>query len=355
MIPPDTITPQTMSVMQSVVLGVVEGITEYLPVSSTGHLIIVSDLLGLGETLQQRSAVDTFNIVVQGGAILAVLGLYFPRVIQMLKGLMGKDPIGLKLALNIIVAFLPAAILGVLFNDFINEKLFNTPAVISALALGGIFMIVLDKIKFKENTGSAEKNPDQPNEENEPVTLTSLSWKQSLFIGMMQTVAMWPGTSRSMMTIVAGVLVGLKPKQAAEFSFLLGLPTLGGACVYSLLKNLKESSDHGVPNMFELLGWTPIVIGLLVATISAAFAVKWLVGFLNKHGLALFGYYRLVLAGVLGLLIMMDIVSINDPSKQIESTSISNLESSASLQQHKVAHRETEFETELASDIKTLP
>ncbi len=302
------LTPDSMTIFQAVVLGVVEGITEYLPISSTGHLIIVSDLLGLGDSPAQRSAVDTFNIVVQGGAILAVLGLYFPRVIQMIKGLLGKDKVGLKLATNIIIAFLPAVVLGLMFNDFIEEKLFNTPAVISALALGGIFMIALDRIKFKKVDTDDDSEPDTTHD------ITELSWKQALFIGLMQTVAMWPGTSRSMMTIAGGVIVGLKPKQAAEFSFLLGLPTLGGACVYSLAKNLKESSDAGTPNMFEVLGIMPIVIGVVVATICAALAVRWLVGFLNKHGLALFGYYRLVLAALLGILIATGTVSIDSPT-----------------------------------------
>jgi len=298
--------PETMTVVQAIVLGLVEGITEYLPVSSTGHLIIVSDLLGLGDSAIQRSAVDTFNIVVQGGAILAVLGLYFPRVIQMLKGLAGKDQAGRKLALNIIIAFLPAAILGVKFNDFIEEKLFNTPAVITALALGGVFMIVLDRVKFNKDD----------EDDAESLDITSLSWKQSLFIGFMQTIAMWPGTSRSMMTIAGGVLAGLKPKQAAEFSFLLGLPTLGGATVYSLAKNLKESSDAGTPNMFEVLGWMPIVVGMIVAMISAMLAVRWLVNFLNKHGLAVFGYYRLGLAALLGILIAAGTVSLDAPDTE---------------------------------------
>jgi len=247
-----------MNIIQAVVLGLVEGITEYLPVSSTGHLIIAADMLGLGESPAQQEAVDTFNIVVQGGAILAVIGLYFPRIVQMCKGLLGKDKAGLKLAMNIIVAFLPAAVLGVLLNDWIEEKLFNTPSVITALALGGIFMIALDRMKFRK----VDTDGDPEND------LIELSTGKALFIGFMQCVAMWPGTSRSMMTIVGGVMSGLKPKQAAEFSFLLGLPTLGGACTYSLAKNLKASSENGTPNMFELLGWTPIAIGLIVATIS---------------------------------------------------------------------------------------
>ena len=308
------ITPEAMTIFQAIVLGLVEGITEYLPVSSTGHLIIVSDLLGLGDTITQREAVDTFNIVVQGGAILAVLGLYFPRVIQMIKGLAGKDTVGLKLALNIIIAFMPAAVLGVLFNDFIEEKLFNTPAVITALALGGVFMIVLDKIKFNKDENNDENKDEDDSEDT--LDITSLSWKQALFIGFMQCVAMWPGTSRSMMTIAGGVIVGLKPKQAAEFSFLLGLPTLGGACVYSLMKNLKNASEMGTPNMFETLGWMPIIIGIVVAAVAAALAVRWLVSFLNKHGLAPFGYYRLVLAALLGILIATGTVSLDAPTAQ---------------------------------------
>ncbi len=302
---------ESMNIIQAIVLGLVEGVTEYLPVSSTGHLIIAADLLGLGETPAQQEAVDTFNIVVQGGAILAVLGLYFPRIVQMLKGLVGKDRDGLKLALNIIIAFLPAAVLGVLLNDLIEEKLFNTPSVITALALGGVFMIALDHMKFK--------NVDQ--DENPDNDLIELSAAKALFIGFMQCIAMWPGTSRSMMTIAGGVICGLKPKQAAEFSFLLGLPTLGGACVYSLGKNLKHASETNTPNMFELLGWTPIAVGLIVATISAALAVRWLVAFLNTHGLAPFGYYRLLLAAVLGVLIATQVVTL-DPGSEPAGTPV---------------------------------
>ena len=205
-----------------------------------------------------------------------------------------------------------------LFNDFIEEKLFNTPAVITALALGGIFMIALDKIKFDKPKNKPENKPENKDEDDSADTLdiTSLSWKQALFIGFMQCVAMWPGTSRSMMTIAGGVLVGLKPKQAAEFSFLLGLPTLGGACVYSLMKNLKHASETGTPNMFETLGWMPITVGIVVATISASLAVRWLVSFLNRHGLAPFGYYRLVLAALLGILIATGTVSLDAPTAE---------------------------------------
>lgn len=301
-----------MNLIQALVLGVVEGITEYLPVSSTGHLIIASSLMGLDKTAEQKAAVDTFNIVIQGGAILAVLGLYFPRVVRMVRGLLGKDSEGLALALRIIVAFLPAAVLGVLLNEHIERLLFNTPSVLTALALGGVFMIVLDKAKIEPHRkAEREATPDGAGAGKIPLgpDLHEISFKQAVLIGLLQCVAMVPGTSRSMMTIAGGVLVGLHPRRAAEFSFLLGLPTLGGACVYSLYKTMTGEG----PNMFEVIGWGPIAVGVIAATVCAALAVRWLVGFLNRHGLAPFGYYRLGLAAVLGGLIYAGVVTLSVP------------------------------------------
>lgn len=306
------VTHAGLSVLDAVILGLVEGITEYLPVSSTGHLILASGFLGLDEPESLKAAVDAFNIVIQGGAILAVLGLYWPRVAQMLRGLVGQDAAGRRLAFNIVVAFLPAAVLGVLLSGWIEARLFNATGVLTALALGGLFMIALDRARIAPMRAAdrrAEAGEDVPESERGR-TIEELTPGKAVAVGLLQCVAMWPGTSRSMMTIVGGVLVGLRPRQAAEFSFLLGLPTLGGACVFSLVKNLKESSDAGTPNMFEVIGIVPILVGLGVATVSAGVAVRWLVGFLNTHGLAGFGVYRLVLAAVLGGLLLADVISI---------------------------------------------
>ncbi|MHC5028721.1 MAG: undecaprenyl-diphosphate phosphatase [Planctomycetota bacterium] len=275
-----------MNWWQAVILGLVEGITEYLPISSTGHLILAQSFLGLNGD-GEKSAVDAYLIVIQGGAILAVLGLYRVRVLSMIKGLLGRDPDGRRLLVNLIVAFLPAAVLGVLLDDLIEAHLFSPVPVLAALAGGGVLMIVLRP---------------RPKE----VELTDLAWRAALIIGLMQCVAMWPGTSRSMMTIVGGMLIGLRPRQAAEFSFLLGLPTLGGACVYKLAGNLNGDGA----TMFEVLGLMPLVIGFAVATVSAALAVKWLVEYLNRHGLAVFGWYRIALAAVLGALIAADVVEL---------------------------------------------
>ncbi len=297
---------QSVQMWHAAVLGIVEGITEYLPVSSTGHLILASSLMGLDGDPQTKAAIDTFNIVIQGGAILAVLGLYRARVLQMIKGLLGQDPAGLRLALCIIIAFLPAAILGVLLDDWIESRLFFAGPVLTALALGGVYMIALDRWKVRPMRAQDQASGGTGVPPVDEDSLLKLSYKAALFIGLMQCIAMWPGTSRSMMTITAGVLVGLRPKQAAEFSFLLGLPTLGGACVYKLYKNVTS----GEPTIFEVIGWGPIVVGLVAATLSAAVAIAWLVGFLNKHGLAPFGYYRLLLCAVLGIAIFTGAVQL---------------------------------------------
>lgn len=284
---------------QAIILGLVEGVTEYLPVSSTGHLILASSLLGLDETADRAQAVNAFNIVIQGGAILAVLGLYWPRILQMLRGVAGRDPKGFRLFINLVVAFIPAAILGLLFDDLIEAYLFSAWPVLFALAAGGVLMIVVDRVKLapmRRAGGGAD--------------IDELTVKQALIIGLLQCVAMWPGTSRSMMTIVGGVVVGLRPKAAAEFSFLLGLPTLTGACVLKLAKNLYEAHQTGEPNLFDTLGWVNVALGLAVATVSAVVAVRWLVGFLNRHGLGAFGWYRLALCAVLGGLLWAGVVRI---------------------------------------------
>lgn len=257
---------------QAAVLGLVEGITEYLPVSSTGHLILAAWLLGL-DGADSKPALDAFSIVIQGGAILAVLGLYWARVLALLRGLVGRDPAGLRLLVNLAVAFVPAVAVGVPLDDWIEARLFHPLPVIAALAGGGVFMIALDR-----NAARGERAIEQ------------LEWRHALAIGAMQCLSLWPGTSRSMVVIAGGILVGLRVRDAAEFSFLLALPTLGGACAYKLLKEHDAIAQLGVAS---------VALGIAVATVSAALAVRWLVGFLNRHGLEPFGWYRLGLAALL--------------------------------------------------------
>jgi undecaprenyl-diphosphatase len=270
---------------EAVVLGLVEGITEYLPVSSTGHLILTAALLGLDKP-ETKEAVDAYLVVVQGGAILAVLALYWPRVVQMVRGLFGQDEEGFRLACNVGLAFVPAAVFGLLVESRVKAALFGPWPVLFALAVGGAWMVWFGR-----------RHVDRGRD------LSSMSWMTALGIGFCQALALWPGTSRSMVTIGGGMLLGLRAAPAAEFSFLLGLPTLGAACAHDLLGDLRNGS-----HLLASLGVGSVVLGVIVATVSAALAVRWLVATLNRHGLEPFGWYRLVISVVFAALLLAGII-----------------------------------------------
>ncbi len=292
---------EALTLWQAVILGLVEGITEYLPVSSTGHLILASGLMGL-ENPKSKAAIDAFNVIIQGGAILAVVGLYWKRVVQMLKGLVGKDNEGFNLAVCLLIAFVPAAAVGLVFKKMITTMLFHPTPVLAALLVGGVFMIFIDLW----HKGRFSLRPFHGTQGD----VTSMTFDRALLIGVLQCVSLWPGTSRSMMTITGGYIAGLKPKAAAEFSFLLGVITLTAATGKELVGNIREAQQAGSANFLQVLGVVPVVVGIVVAAVSAAIAVKFLVSFLTRYGLAWFGVYRIVLAVVLGILVMKGIVSI---------------------------------------------
>lgn len=304
-----------MTWWQALVLGLVEGITEYLPVSSTGHLILAAAFLGLGAP-EIKPSVDAFLVVVQGGAILAVLGLYWPRVVQIVQGLTGRDAAGRRLLVNLVVAFAPAAALGPILDDVIDEHLFRVAPVLAALFLGGVWMLWLGRSggpaagDSPGDRGGAASAADSASPASRGLGIDDLTWRQALGIGLFQCVSMWPGTSRSMMTIAGGITLGLRPREAAELSFLLALPTLGGATVFKLVKNLRAASHGAGPNLFEQLGALPVAIGCVAALVSAALAVRWLVNFLNRHGLAAFGWYRIALAVALAVLLYSGVVTL---------------------------------------------
>ena len=294
-----------LSLSDAMILGVVEGVTEFLPISSTGHLIIATKVLGLesekqltnekgeqlwykkaspkhpeGVPLTLKLAADTYTVVIQVGAIAAVTILYWQQLLNIFVGLLGRSSSGVRLLRNIVLAFLPVAVVGLLTHDWIDEHLFSVGAVIWALVVGALLMLWAERWR-KANSGIGYSR-------NSP---SDLSVGNSAGIGLFQCLALWPGTSRSMVTIVGGYLAGLQPAKAAEFSFLVGLPTLAGAAV---VKGWKSG-----PAMIEVFGWGNVLLGTLVAAITAALAVKFLVKFLTNHGLALFAYYRLALAAVL--------------------------------------------------------
>ena len=291
----------------AIVLGIVEGFTEYLPVSSTGHLILANAFLkleneeplldGNGEVIYDKNfepytlkrAVDAYAIVIQFGAILAVAFMYWSYIVKMFFGLLGRNPEGLRLARNLLVAFLPAVVVGLLIHKTIEANLFGVGPVIIALAVGALLMLIVQKLYGRRNR-STSYFP----------RMEDMSLKQSLVVGILQCVAMWPGTSRSMMTILGGYIAGLKPADAAKFSFLLGLITLSAASFFKVY-NDGEAILKGIS-----VG--PLALGIFVSFVCAAVSIKWMVGFLSKHGLAPFAWYRLIIAGVLSAMLYFNML-----------------------------------------------
>ncbi len=260
---------------KAIILGLVEGITEYLPISSTGHLLVIGHLLGLGDVAgNEKVALDAYAVIIQFGAIAAVLAISWRRVLSVLNGLIGRDVVGRKLLIALTVAFIPAAVIGKGGDSLISEKLLKPWPIVIAWIIGGIVMLVLWP-KLKDRQGAA---------------LETITSKQALIIGGAQVAALWPGTSRSFVTILAALLVGLSLTAAVEFSFLLGLLTLTAASAYTFLKDGST--------VFDTYGTTAPLVGIVVAAVSAFVAVKFMVAALNKGGLAPYGWYRIG-AGIL--------------------------------------------------------
>ncbi|CAH0132285.1 undecaprenyl-diphosphate phosphatase [Pseudomonas brassicacearum] len=253
----------------ALILGVVEGLTEFLPISSTGHQIIVADLLEFGG---ERAM--AFNIIIQLGAILAVVWEFRRKIFDVVLGL-PTQPSDRRFTANLLIAFLPAVVLGVLFADWIHHYLFNPITVAAALVVGGLVMLW------------AEKRQHQVHAE----TVDEISWKDALKIGLAQCIAMIPGTSRSGATIIGGLLFGLSRKTATEFSFFLAMPTMVGAAVYSGYKYRE---------LFVPADFPVFAIGFVTAFIFAMIAVKGLLRFIASHSYAVFAWYRIAF----GLLIL---------------------------------------------------
>lgn len=262
-----------MSLFETIIIAIVEGLTEFLPVSSTGHMIIAQNLLGMEST----EFVKAFTVNIQFGAILSVVVLYWKRFFQ-----------SLNFYRNLLIAFVPAAVIGFLAGDFIDSMLENVWVVASMLVIGGIVMLFVDK-------WFANEEKDQ-----------EMNWKRSLKIGFFQTIAMIPGVSRSMATIVGGMSTGLSRKNAAEFSFFLAVPTMAAASGYKLLKLFLE--PEGATMLGENL--TSLLIGNLVAFVVAMAAIRFFISFLTKYGFKAFGYYRIIV----GVLILVLLLTGNDLS-----------------------------------------
>lgn len=274
---PSAAEPSGMPVWEAVALGVIEGMTEYLPVSSTGHLLIFQHWLGRTASNEETEAAHALAICIQSGAILAVVVLYFRRLRQMLRGILGGDPEGLRLFLHLIIAFLPAAVIGMLFGRAVKAHLFGIRSVTLAVFVGGLLILAMPRLL--KNTGQIDEKD-----------LSQMSWWEAFLIGCMQCLAFWPGFSRSFATILGCRAVRLRMDAAVEFSFLLGLVTLSAATA-------KESLSHG-SHIVEQFGVLSPLLALIVAFVSAVISVKFMVAVLTRHGLTPFGYYRLLLAAL---------------------------------------------------------
>lgn len=286
-----------MNWWQAMILGIVEGLTEYLPVSSTGHLLVVQAMLGIGvESEAAKEAADAYAICIQAGAIVAVLGLYFKRVKQMTLGLVGQDVAGRRLLINLVTAFMPAAVIGLLLNKLIKQHLFGVWPVVIAWLVGGVAILLVSRMR--RGKGGAAISGETAGGRG----VDQITWRIALVIGLAQCIAMWPGTSRSLVTIVGGLLMGLTIASAVEFSFLLGVMTLGAATCYDGLK-------HG-QHMIEAYGPSSLAIGFVFAFISAVIAIKWMVAYLQRHTLEIFGWYRIAVALIVAALVVTEVLSV---------------------------------------------
>ncbi len=259
-----------MTLFEAIILGVVEGITEFLPISSTGHMIIASSLMGIADD----NFTKTFTVAIQFGAILSVIVLYWKRFFQTM-----------DFYYKLFVAFIPAVIFGKLLNDFIDSLLGNVAVVAYMLLAGGIFLIFMDHL-------IKTKTDDTPDE---------ITYLKALKIGMFQVIAMIPGVSRSAATIVGGLTQGLTRKTAAEFSFFLAVPTMFAATVYKLFEFYKTGVQ------VEQNQITLLIVGNIIAFVVAILAIRSFIGVITKYGLKVYGYYRIAIGVIIIVLMVMGV------------------------------------------------
>ena len=261
---------EPLSIWKAAIFGIVEGLTEFLPISSTGHLLITKEILNVGETELSGKAIDSYIISIQIGAIFAVAVLYRQRLLQMLQGLLGRNSEGKKMAGSLIAAVVPTAVIGLAAADFVKDNLYSLWPVAAAWVAGGICILAIDKQNIFNRSGKR---------------LEELTAQKAFLVGLVQALALWPGVSRSLVTIIAAVLVGLSLKAAVEFSFILGFVTLTAATVFELGTDGQQVIDS--------FGYTTPLIGLCVAFAAAVISVRFMVEWLEQRSFTIFGYYRL--------------------------------------------------------------
>jgi undecaprenyl-diphosphatase len=263
-----------MMIWKTVLIGIVEGLTEFLPVSSTGHIILAEEVLHF-----QGPPGKVFEIVIQLGAILAVCVLYRAKILATVTGVLRRDRVATRFATAVIVAFLPAVVIGVALHKYIKELLEKPVVVAVALIVGGIAILVIEKLAQRPRVKSVD----------------DIDWKTALFIGICQCLAMVPGVSRSGATIMAARVFRVDRATAAEFSFFLAIPTMLGATVYDLMKNWSTLNGSGAGL---------IILGMVVAFFSALIVVQAFVAFISRHGFGVFAWYRIAI-GALALVLLL--------------------------------------------------
>ena len=276
---------EDLTTLEAVIIDIVEGLTEFLPVSSTGHMIIAQNVLGVESTV----FVKAFTFIIQFGAILSVVCLYWKRFFRLNRTPLPQGASALKRFLHkfdfywkLLVAFIPAAVLGLLFSDMIDAMLESVTVVAVMLIVGGVFMLFCDKI-FSH--GSED---------------TPLTEKRAFYIGLFQCISMIPGVSRSMATIVGGMAQKLTRKAAAEFSFFLAVPTMFAATVYKMYKLFSEGGSEIIMNNLSAL-----IVGNVVAFVVALLAIKFFISFVTKYGFKAFGWYRIIVGGIILVMLLM--------------------------------------------------
>ncbi len=274
-----------LSALEAVIIAIVEGLTEFLPVSSTGHMIITQHLLGVEST----EFVKAFTFIIQFGAILSVVVLYWKRFFRLNRTPLPEGTPGWKRFLHrfdfywkLLVAFIPAAVLGLLFSDAIDAMLESVTVVAVMLVIGGVFMLFCDRIF---GNGSEK---------------TQLTERRAFLIGLFQCISMIPGVSRSMATIVGGMSQKLTRKTAAEFSFFLAVPTMLAAMLYKMWKLFSDGGTELIMNNL-----TPLIVGNVVAFVVALLAIKFFISFVTKYGFKLFGWYRIIVGGLILIMLWM--------------------------------------------------
>lgn len=261
-----------MDFFSAIILGIVEGITEFIPVSSTGHLILTADLLHT-----DKAFANTFNVVIQLGAILAIVALYWKKFWGVLVGLPSQKP-AQHFTRNVLLAFLPAMVIGFFAHDAIKAYLFSPMVVAVALVVGGAAILLIERIKPAPRVFDTE----------------TMDWKTALNIGFIQCIAMIPGVSRSGASIMGALMVGVERKAAAEFSFFLAVPTMLAAATYDLYKSRDLLTGQGMDS---------IVVGFITSFVVAMIVVRWMMGFITRHGFTPFAYYRIAVGLILAALI----------------------------------------------------